>query len=71
MLKQAGCGHDPVGAAGTKEEECAVLCLVCPQSGKISSTVGKAHQMPSGKWFIYYAAFICLLKFLDGWRPLT
>ncbi|KAF7965473.1 hypothetical protein HWV62_43305 [Athelia sp. TMB] len=34
MMKRAGRGHDPAGAAGTKEGECSVLCLACPQPGK-------------------------------------
>ncbi|KAG2113416.1 uncharacterized protein F5147DRAFT_744141 [Suillus discolor] len=34
LLKHFGRGHDPVGVSGTKEGECAVLCLACPQPGK-------------------------------------
>lgn len=33
MLKRAGRGHDPGGAAGTKEGECAIICPACPQPG--------------------------------------
>jgi hypothetical protein len=34
MLKRMGRGHDPVGVAGTREGECAILCPACPQPGK-------------------------------------
>lgn len=34
MLKRAGRGYDPLGAAGTKEGELAVECLACPQPGR-------------------------------------
>ncbi|KAF8057953.1 hypothetical protein FPV67DRAFT_1676638 [Lyophyllum atratum] len=34
MLKRGGRGHDPAGAAGTKEGELAVPCLTCPHPGK-------------------------------------
>lgn len=30
LLKRMGRGHDPSGAAGTGEGECAVLCPACP-----------------------------------------
>ena len=33
MLKHGGCGHDPTGAIGTKEGECAVHCPPCPNPG--------------------------------------
>jgi hypothetical protein len=33
ILKRSGRGHDPTGANGTKEGECAVLCPACPQPG--------------------------------------
>jgi hypothetical protein len=33
MLKQAGCGHDPGGAAATKEEELAIECPTCSHPG--------------------------------------
>jgi hypothetical protein len=33
MLKRAARGHDPAGAAATKEGELAVLCPACPQPG--------------------------------------
>ncbi|KAF8191380.1 hypothetical protein BJ912DRAFT_849516 [Pholiota molesta] len=33
MLKRAGRGHEPSGAAGTHPRECAVLCPACPQPG--------------------------------------
>ncbi|KAJ7120591.1 hypothetical protein C8R43DRAFT_1136756 [Mycena crocata] len=34
MLKRAGRGHHPDGAAGTQAGECALLCPACPQPGK-------------------------------------
>ena len=34
LLKHSGWGHDPNGILNTKEGECAVLCLACPQPGK-------------------------------------
>ncbi|PPQ82214.1 hypothetical protein CVT26_009204 [Gymnopilus dilepis] len=33
MLKRGGRGHDPSGAAGTKEGELAILCPSCPHPG--------------------------------------
>jgi hypothetical protein len=33
MLKRAGRGHDPGGAAATKEGELAVECPACPHPG--------------------------------------
>lgn len=33
MLKRAGRGHDPTGAAGTAEGELAVECPACPKPG--------------------------------------
>lgn len=33
QLKRSGRGHDPTGAAGTSEGECAVLCPACPHPG--------------------------------------
>lgn len=34
LLKRSGRGHDPTSVLNTKEGECAVLCLACPQPGK-------------------------------------
>ncbi|KAI0739290.1 hypothetical protein C8Q80DRAFT_1222396 [Daedaleopsis nitida] len=34
MLKRAGRGHDPSGAAGTQPGECALDCPACPLPGK-------------------------------------
>ncbi|KAF8425786.1 hypothetical protein L210DRAFT_3615051 [Boletus edulis BED1] len=34
MLKRSGRGHNPRGANGTKQGECAILCPACPQPGK-------------------------------------
>ncbi|KAF9489123.1 hypothetical protein BDN71DRAFT_1484915 [Pleurotus eryngii] len=33
QLKRSACGHDPVGAEGTKPGGLAVLCPACPQPG--------------------------------------
>lgn len=33
MLKCMGHGHDPAGVVTTREGECAIICLVCPQLG--------------------------------------
>lgn len=34
MLKRAGRGHDPAGAAATKVGECAIECPACPHPGR-------------------------------------
>ncbi|KIL54938.1 hypothetical protein M378DRAFT_46403, partial [Amanita muscaria Koide BX008] len=34
LLKRMGRGHDPIGVAGTRPGECAVLCPACPQTEK-------------------------------------
>ncbi|KAJ3538635.1 hypothetical protein NMY22_g5086 [Coprinellus aureogranulatus] len=43
MLKRSGRGHDPSGAHGTKEGECALLCPPCPHPG-INMAVGWENE---------------------------
>ena len=50
LLKRMGRGHDSMGAAGTKEGECAVLCPACPQPGKNLST--NWQRQPENKQYI-------------------
>lgn len=33
MLKCMGHGHDPAGVVTTREGECAIICMACPQLG--------------------------------------
>ncbi|KAJ3516504.1 hypothetical protein NMY22_g14191 [Coprinellus aureogranulatus] len=43
MLKRSGRGHDPSGAHGTQEGECALLCPPCPHPG-INMAVGWENE---------------------------
>ncbi|TFY58980.1 hypothetical protein EVJ58_g6064 [Rhodofomes roseus] len=51
MLKRAGRGHDPTGAAGTLPGECAVECPTCPQPEKNLPSDWKTA--PKGKSWLY------------------
>ncbi|KAF7364230.1 hypothetical protein MSAN_01082600 [Mycena sanguinolenta] len=57
MLKRAGRGNDPVGIAGTKAGECALLCPACPQPGRNLPADWK--NAPDDKQFLY-ALFLAL-----------
>ncbi|KAJ3525770.1 hypothetical protein NMY22_g10437 [Coprinellus aureogranulatus] len=51
MLKRSGRGHDPSGAHGTQEGECALLCPPCPHPG-INMAVGWEKE-PQNRRFIH------------------
>ncbi|KZP27030.1 hypothetical protein FIBSPDRAFT_731485, partial [Athelia psychrophila] len=51
MMKRAGRGHDPAGAKGTAEGECAVLCPACPQPGK--NLPSNWREAPDNSRFVF------------------
>ncbi|KAJ7153131.1 hypothetical protein C8R43DRAFT_1126970 [Mycena crocata] len=57
MLKRAGRGHDPTGAAGTGPGECALLCPACPHPGKNLPPNWK--DVPEDQKFLY-ALFLAM-----------
>ncbi|KAJ7182801.1 hypothetical protein C8R43DRAFT_1116421 [Mycena crocata] len=57
MLKRAGRGHDPTGAAGTGLGECALLCPACPHPGKNLPPNWK--DVPEDQKFLY-ALFLAM-----------
>ncbi|KAJ7469942.1 hypothetical protein B0H11DRAFT_2159271 [Mycena galericulata] len=59
MLKRAGRAHAAEGPDATKEGECALLCLACPQPGKNLPHNGEWRTAPREKRFLY-ALFLAI-----------
>lgn len=57
MLKRGGRGHDPAGAAGTKNGELALMCPSCPHPG-INLPAGWADAPPILRFL--YLLILCI-----------
>jgi hypothetical protein len=57
MLKRGGRGHDPTGAVGTKEGECAVRCAPCPNPG-INLPDGWQDATPEVRYVVFTFDFL-------------
>ena len=63
LLKRGGRGHDPSGAAGTKDGELAILCPTCPHPGINLPANWRESPADQGSVLFSYMHFFSLMFF--------